>query len=1014
MHSLYLMTLLLFRIAFGESDFDALLELKKGFQRDPSGLVFNSWNSRTLASDGCPKGWFGVTCVDGNVESIMLDSVGLVGKFDFSRISGLKSLRDISVPNNQLSGNVSGVGSIGSLEHLDISGNLFSGSVTSDLTDLSSLVHLNLSSNNLDGTIPSGFGNLKRLKYLDLHCNKFSGDIMDLISELGVVVQLDLSCNQFGGSLDIGLANSSFVSTIQYLNVSNNALVGELFSHDGMPYFDSLEVFDASGNQLHGTIPEFNFVVSLRVLRLGNNLLSGSIPEELLLDSSMILSELDISMNHLEGPVGSITSSTLAKLNLSSNKLSGLLPSKIGNCAIIDLSNNNFSGNLSRIQRWGNYVEVMNLSSNSLEGTLPAITSQFLKLTSFLASNNSVEGVLPPVIGTYPELAVIDLSFNQLTGFLLPSLFNSTTLTAIKLSSNNFSGPIPLRSDPSNSTGISQDLTLVSLDLSHNALTGHLPTQISRFHDLVYLDVSSNHFEGRIPGDLPDHLTHFNASYNNLSGVIPESLRRFPDMAFHPGNALLVFPADSPFSPGTIDRIPSGHHFRITHAIRVALIFTFVCAAVGLALPSLVLYYRSRRRERDGKSWKGSIGRKDNDCEAPPLPCKSPPKDSGGSPSLTVVSLDQIGISSPKPVARTESENSSPGELKVKELESDSPESLGNHDVFVTSVRSPYRTQHLPDSLGILKFGSPDKLIGDLNLFNSSLVFTAEQLSRAPAEVIGASCHGTLYRAALESGHMLIVRRLKEGIAKGRKEFSREAKKLGSIRHPRLVSLQGYYWGPKEHEKLIISNYIDAPCLSRYLQGSERSPSPPLSVENRLKIATDVASCLEYLHNNIAIPHGNLKSTNILFDANQANAFLTDYSLHRLMTPAGTAEQILNAGALGYLPPEFSNSSKPSPSLKSDVYAFGVILLELLTGRSSGDIVSANQGVVDLTDWVKMLVREDRTNECFDETMTSTDSTESRSTMLESMLEVALRCILPASERPDMGTILRELSSIVL
>ncbi|GMG98832.1 hypothetical protein Nepgr_000672 [Nepenthes gracilis] len=132
------------------------------------------------------------------------------------------------------------------------------------------------------------------------------------------------------------------------------------------------------------------------------------------------------------------------------------------------------------------------------------------------------------------------------------------------------------------------------------------------------------------------------------------------------------------------------------------------------------------------------------------------------------------------------------------------------------------------------------------------------------------------------------------------------------------------------------------------------------------------------------------------------------------MTAGGTAEQVLNAGALGYMPPEFANSSEPCPSLKSDVYAFGVIFLELLTGKSSGEIVSANRGAVDLTDWVVMLARENRANECFDRTALSTHDAESVSTGLEIMLQVALRCILPASERPDMRTIFEDLSSVVL
>lgn len=119
-----------------------------------------------------------------------------------------------------------------------------------------------------------------------------------------------------------------------------------------------------------------------------------------------------------------------------------------------------------------------------------------------------------------------------------------------------------------------------------------------------------------------------------------------------------------------------------------------------------------------------------------------------------------------------------------------------------------------------LRVSSPEKLAGDLHLYDNSLKFSPEELSSAPAEPVGMSCHGTLYKAVLSSGHVLAVKLLKEGIAKGRKEFAREAKKLGNIRHPNLVSLQGFYWGPMEHEKLIISKYIDAPCLALYLHGT--------------------------------------------------------------------------------------------------------------------------------------------------------------------------------------------------
>lgn len=187
---------------------------------------------------------------------------------------------------------------------------------------------------------------------------------------------------------------------------------------------------------------------------------------------------------------------------------------------------------------------------------------------------------------------------------------------------------------------------------------------------------------------------------------------------------------------------------------------------------------------------------------------------------------------------------------------------------------------------------------------------------------------------------------------------------------------------------------------------------PPLSLGERLRVAVEVARCLNYLHNEKAIPHGNLKSSNILLETPNLNVLLTDYSLHRILTPTGTTEQVLNAGALGYSPPEFASSSKPCPSLKSDVYAFGVILLELLTGKSPDDIVSGIPHEVDLTDWVRLLAGESRSDECFDRLILEKRSLEHHPRVLDHMLQVALRCILSASERPDMKTVFEDLSRI--
>ncbi|XP_054820109.1 probable inactive receptor kinase At5g10020 [Prosopis cineraria] len=986
-------------IVLGNLDIDALLELKKSIKNDPSGLV-NSWDSRSLASDGCPQNWYGISCAEGNVISISLDNAGLVGEFNFLAINGLKMLRNLSVSNNQFTGSILHFGPMESLEFLDLSVNKFHGMAPSDLLELRNLVYLNLSTNQFDGTVPIGFDKLKRLKYLDMCSNNFSGDVMHIFSHMGAVVHVDLSSNRFSGSLDLGLGNSSFLSSIQYLNVSHNSLTGDLFAHDGMPYLDSLEIFDASNNQLVGNIPSFTFVVSLRILRLGCNQLSGSLPEGLLKESSMMLSELDLSQNKLEGPVGSITSVTLKKLNLSSNKLSGPLPFKVGHCAIIDLSNNMLSGNLSRIQYWGNYVEVIQLSSNSLTGMLPNQTTQFLRLTELKISNNLLEGSLPLVLGTYPELKEIDISHNLLSGVLLSSFFTSTKLTDLNLSHNNISGPIYFQQIPDNPQVYAENSSLVSVDLSYNNLSGHLPAEISKLHNLASLNLCNNKFDGIIPDDLSDQLRELNVSFNNFSGAVPDKLMKFPESAFHPGNSLLIFPhlPASPEEGGELGLKEKRPH--IKSATKIALIVSLVSGAFVMVLLSVISFYRVH--------WQNQTATHENRTKDISHHSSSPSGSEAPKRHVEAISSTQKGSDD---VRNVHAAVEKPKDLDFSELVKNE-EGISSPMSFL-SISNPSSSRSHPfENPSALKICSPDELFGDLNLFDGALELTAEEFSSATAEIIGRSCHGTLYKATLNSGHVLVVKSLREGIAKNKKDFAREVKKLGTIKHPSLVSLQGYYLGPKENDKFIISNYVSAQSLDFYLH--DRRNVHPMSLDERFRVAIAVAQCLHYLHNEKAIPHGNLKSTNILLETSNHNVLLTDYSLHRILTTAGTAEQVQNSGILGYRPPEFACSSKPCPSLKSDVYAFGVILLELLTGRNSGDIVTGIPGVVVLADWVQFLAEQNRGSECFERLLLLDrhGGGECRPRLLDQMLKVALRCILPASERPDMQTVFEDLSTL--
>lgn len=180
----------------------------------------------------------------------------------------------------------------------------------------------------------------------------------------------------------------------------------------------------------------------------------------------------------------------------------------------------------------------------------------------------------------------------------------------------------------------------------------------------------------------------------------------------------------------------------------------------------------------------------------------------------------------------------------------------------------------------------------------------------------------------------------------------------------------------------------------------------------RLKIAVDVARGLNYLHFDRVVPHGNLKATNVLLDTDDLNARVADYCLHKLMTQAGIVEQILDAGVLGYQAPELAASKKPMPSFKSDVYAFGVILLELLTGKCAGDVISGEKEGVDLINWVRLRVAQDRGSECFDAALVQEMGNSVVEKGMNEVLEIAIRCIRSVSERPGIKTIYEDLLSI--
>ncbi|XP_038688935.1 LRR receptor-like serine/threonine-protein kinase GHR1 [Tripterygium wilfordii] len=1051
---------LLFLLAMGQlpsQDIMALLEFKKGIKHDPTGFVLDSWNEESIDFDGCPSSWNGIVCNGGNVAGVVLDNQGLSADVDLSVFSNLTMLVKLSMANNSIMGKIPdnigdfkslqfldlcnnlfsdllplGIGKLERLQNMSLAGNNFSGSVPDSISGLLSVQSLDLSRNSLSGSLPVSLTKLNNLVYLNLSSNGFTKRIpkgFELISKLQV---FDLHANVLNGHLDgefFLLSNASHVDlsgnmlesstslkllpgiseSIKHLDLSHNQLTGSLISAGELQLFENLKVLDLSYNQLSGELPGFNFVYELQVLKLSNNKFSGFIPNNLLKGDSLLLTELDLSANNLSGAISMIMSTTLHTLNLSSNSLTGELPLLTGSCVVLDLSDNQFTGNLTRTMKWEN-VEHLDLSQNQLTGSIPEVSAQFLRLYYLNLSHNSLSGSIPEVVDQYPKLRVLDLSSNKLDGSILTGLLASPTLQELHLEYNLLSGAVEF-SAPSIKT------SLLVLDLSHNRLNGYfpdqfgsltglqvlnlagnnfsgsIPTSMSDMNLLSALDLSQNHFAGPLPNNFPSSLSGFNVSYNDLSGVVPENLRKFPSSSFYPGNTGLRLPSGPPGSSNSPAENLKRKPFNTV--VEVIVIVSCVVAAIILILLAIFVHYirLSRRSQPEHVTSKGTHRRSAANSSG-----------LGGTQSgaALVVSAEDL-------VASRKGSSSviiSPDE-KLAAVTGFSPSknsnlswSPGSGDSLTT------------ETFARLDVRSPDPLVGELHFLDDTITLTPEELSRAPAEVLGRSSQGTSYKATLDNGLFLTVKWLREGVARQKKEFAKEAKKFANIRHPNVVGLRGYYWGPSHHEKLILSDYISPGSLASFLYDRPGRKGPPLTWTLRLKIAVDVARGLNYLHFDRAVPLGNLKATNILLEGPDLNARVADYCLHRLLTQVGTIEQILDAGVLGYRAPELAAAKKPLPSFKSDVYAFGVILLELLTGRCAGDVISGAEGRVDLTDWVRLRVAEGRGSECFDAALMADMQNPAVEKGMKEVLGIALRCIRSVSERPGIKTIYEDLSSI--
>ncbi|KAG4953258.1 hypothetical protein JHK87_038852 [Glycine soja] len=692
----------------------------------------------------------------------------------------------------------------------------------------------------------------------------------------------------------------------------------------------------------------------LRKLSLHDNQIGGSIPSALGL--LLNLRGVQLFNNRFTGTIPPSLGSCplLQSLDLSNNLLTGTIPMSLGNATKLywlNLSFNSLSGPMPTSLTSLTYLS---LQHNNLSGSIPnswggSLKNNFFRLRNLIIDHNLLSGSIPASLGGLSELTEISLSHNQFSGAIPNEIGNLSRLKTLDFSNNALNGSLP--------AALSNVSSLTLLNVENNHLGNQIPEALGRLHNLSVLVLSRNQFSGHIPQNIGNisKLRQLDLSLNNLSGEIPVAFDNLRSLSF----------------------------FNVSHN------------NLSGPVPTLLA------QKFNSSSFVGNIQL----C--------------GYSPSTTCPSLAPSG--SPPEI----SEHRHHKKLGTKDIilivagvllvvlvticcillfclikKRATSNAEGGQATGRASAAAAGRTEKgVPPVAGEAEAGG--EVGGKLVHFDGPLTFTADDLLCATAEIMGKSTYGTVYKATLEDGSQAAVKRLREKITKGQREFESEVSVIGRIRHPNLLALRAYYLGPKG-EKLLVFDYMPNGSLASFLHS--RGPETAIDWPTRMKIAQGMAHGLLYLHSRENIIHGNLTSSNVLLDEN-VNAKIADFGLSRLMTTAANSNVIATAGALGYRAPELSKLKKANT--KTDVYSLGVILLELLTGKPPGEAMNG----VDLPQWVASIVKEEWTNEVFDVELMRDASTYGDEML--NTLKLALHCVDPSpSARPEVQQVLQQLEEI--
>ncbi|XP_075517497.1 pollen receptor-like kinase 1 [Primulina tabacum] len=272
--------------------------------------------------------------------------------------------------------------------------------------------------------------------------------------------------------------------------------------------------------------------------------------------------------------------------------------------------------------------------------------------------------------------------------------------------------------------------------------------------------------------------------------------------------------------------------------------------------------------------------------------------------------------------------------------------------------------------------------------------FDMPDLLKASAEILGSGVFGSTYKTSLNGGKMMVVKRFRHMNNVSKEEFNEHMRRLGRLNHENLLPIVAFYY--RKEEKLLVSDYAENISLSVHLHGNKSRGVPCPDWPTRLKIVKGIAKGLAYLYNELpclTAPHGHLKSSNVLLDAT-FNPLLSDYGFIPIVNQEHAQEHMV-----AYKSPEYKHTGRITK--KTDVWSFGILVLEVLTGRFPSNFLQQGNGTdTDLAAWVDSVVRDEGNLELvLDRDMTGSGNSEGE---MIKMLRIGLSCCeVDVERRPE-------------